>query len=272
MASRAINSISIILPAYKQEKTIAEDIKQIDAALASLAIPYELIVVIDGVEDNTYAEAKKLKNPHLKLLVIPNNVGKGYAVRYGMLQGKHDVIGFIDAGMDLDSGGIGLLLEYMSLYDADIIIGSKLHPDSIVTYPLQRRILSKGYRTLTRTLFGFAVRDTQVGLKLFRRDVVMEVFPRLVVKRFAFDVEVLAVAYALGYKKIYEAPIKLTFNWGSSIKTITSNSFWKVIYSMLWDTFAVFYRLRILRFYDTPHVSDTNTRKTLKKHTSKRKR
>lgn len=264
MASREIRSISIIIPAYKQEKTIVEDIKQLDDFLSGLSIPYELIVVIDGMEDATYSRAKKLRRKNVRFFVIPTNVGKGYAVRYGMLQGKNDVIGFIDAGMDLDVSGIGLLLDYMALLDADIVIGSKLHPDSVVSYPLQRKILSWGYRTMTRLLFGFAIRDTQVGLKLFRREVVSDVFPRLVVKRFAFDVEVLAVSYARGYKKIYEAPVKLTFNWGSTIANITSNSFWKVIFLMLWDTWAVFYRLKMLRFYETPIVKKRQVRRSRK--------
>jgi len=255
MESREIKSISIILPAYKQEKTIADDIKQLDDFLSSLSIPYELIVVIDGMEDATYSRARRLRRKHVRLVLIPKNVGKGYAVRYGMLQGKGDVIGFIDAGMDLDVRGIGLLLEYMELLDADIVIGSKLHPDSVVSYPLQRKIFSWGYRVLTRIFFGFTVRDTQVGLKLFRRKVVLDVFPRLVVKQFAFDVEVLAVAYTRGYNKIYEAPVRLTFNWGSTIANITSNGFWKVIFLMLSDTFAIFYRLKFLKFYETPQSS-----------------
>lgn len=252
MLRRKVKSISVVLPAYRQEKTIVEDIERLRKFLSELTIPYELIVVVDGLEDNTYKNAKKLKNKNTRIFCYKNNRGKGYAVQYGMLKARGDVIGFIDAGMDLDVTGISMLLNYMLLEDADIVIGSKLHPDSVVKYPLQRRILSWGYRMLTQILFGFDVRDTQVGLKLFRKKVVKEVFPLLVVKRFAFDVEILAVSYARGYKKIYEAPVRLTFNWGSSIANFTSGSFWKVIFSMLWDTAAVFYRLKILRFYNNP--------------------
>lgn len=250
MLRREIKSISIILPAYKQEKTIVEDVKRLEKFLSGLPMPYELIVVVDGLEDKTYENARILKNKNIKIFSYEKNRGKGYAVRHGMLKAKGDAIGFIDAGMDLKTSGIGMLLDYMLLHDADIVIGSKLHPDSVVEYPMQRKILSWGYRTLTRILFGFGVRDTQVGLKLFRKKVVKEVFPLLVVKRFAFDVEILAVSYARGYKKIYEAPVRLTFNWGSSIANFTSGSFWKVIFSMLWDTAAVFYRLKMLHFYD----------------------
>jgi glycosyltransferase involved in cell wall biosynthesis len=250
MLKKRINSISIILPAYKQEKTIVEDIERLKRFLSGLAIPYELIVVVDGLVDDTYKNAKVLKNKTIKVFCYEDNLGKGHAVQYGMLKAKGDVIGFIDAGMDLEVSAIGMLLDYMLLHDADIIIGSKLHPDSVVKYPMQRKILSWGYRNLTQLMFGFDVKDTQVGLKLFRKKVVKEVFPLLLVKRFAFDVEILAVSYARGYKKIYEAPVKLTFNWGSSIANFTSGSFWKVIFSMLWDTAAVYYRLKILRYYD----------------------
>jgi glycosyltransferase involved in cell wall biosynthesis len=217
MLKKKVNSISIILPAYKQEKTIVEDIERLKKFLSELAIPYELIIVVDGLVDNTYENAKVLKNKNVRIFRYENNLGKGHAVRYGMLKARGDVIGFIDAGMDLEVSAIGMLLDYMLLHDADIIIGSKLHPDSVVKYPMQRKILSWGYRTLTQALFGFDVKDTQVGLKLFRKKVVKEVFPLLLVKRFAFDVEILAISYARGYKKIYEAPVRLTFNWGSSI-------------------------------------------------------
>src|SRR5258708_28877698 len=149
--------------------------------------------------------------------------------------------------MDLDPTEISIMLDIMDWNNADIVIGSKLHPDSKVNYPIGRKILSWGYRTLTHILFGFKVRDTQVGLKIFKKRVAKEVFSKIIVKRFAFDIEVLAVAYKLGYTKIYEAPIKLDFNKASSI---TSSNFWKNIFWMLWDTVAVFYRLKILNYYE----------------------
>src|SRR3990167_10673475 len=140
-----------------------------------------------------------------------------------------------------------MLMEHFEWYNADVIVGSKLHPVSRVNYPFSRKLLSWGYRTLTHILFGFKVRDTQVGLKFFKKKVAKDVFSKIIVKKFAFDIEVLAVSYKLGYTKIYEAPTKLNFKGASSI---TSSNFWNVIFSMLWDTAAVFYRLKILKFYD----------------------
>jgi glycosyltransferase involved in cell wall biosynthesis len=251
-----IKLLSLIVPAYKQEKTIVKDITNLDKVLFSLPFKYEIIVVVDGFLDKTYDALRNLASEitNLKVLFYEKNHGKGYAVRYGMSKATGDVIGFIDAGMDIEANGIGILLDYMLLHDADIVIGSKLHPDSVVKYPTQRKILSWGYRAITQTLFGFGVRDTQVGLKLFKKKVAKEVFPLLAVKKFAFDVEILAVSYARGYRKIYEAPVKLTYDWGSSIANFTSGSFWNVIFSMLWDTAAVFYRLKILHYYDKKNV------------------
>lgn len=244
---QGIRRLSLIVPAYKQEKTIIKDIENLSEVLSSLSIDYEIIVVVDGFFDKTYDILKKSGAKNLKLLGYEKNIGKGFAIKYGVEKAKGDIIGFIDAGMDLDPSEISIMLNMMDWNQADIIIGSKLHPESKVNYPTVRKILSWGYRTLTHLLFGFNVRDTQVGLKFFKKKVAKNVFSKIIVKKFAFDIEVLAVAYKLGYTKIYEAPVKLNFTGAS---TITSKSFWNIIFWMLYDTVAVFYRLKILHYYD----------------------
>lgn len=233
------------MPSYRQEKTIIRDIKNIKKALDDLKIKYEILIIVDGLVDKTYEKASKLKGRHIKILGYQKNQGKGHAVRFGMMHAKGDVIGFIDAGMDIHPAGFKMLLSHMEWYNADVIVGSKLHPVSKVNYPLNRTIISWGYRLLTKTLFGFKIRDTQVGLKFFKKKVIKDVLPRLLVKNYAFDIELLAVSYALGYKRIFEAPVKIKFGNNS----IISKSVLRVIFLMLWDTIAVFYRLKILRYY-----------------------
>ena len=147
--------------------------------------------------------------------------------------------------MDLDPSGIAILLDFMKLHDADIVVGSKTHPDSVVNYPLYRKLITLCTRIVTQTLFGFKVLDTQVGLKLFKRKVAMDVFPRLLVKKFAFDIEMLAVANTLGYTKIYEAPVKLNFEAGS----ISYSGLIAILLKSFWDTLGIFYRIRILKYY-----------------------
>lgn len=250
-ARNDINFLSLVIPAYNQEKTILKDIKNLDCALSALPYKYEIIVVVDGFTDKTFDNCQKINKEHIKVLGYRNNQGKGHAVKYGMLKAKGDIIGFIDSGMDISPTGISILLDTMIWQDADIIVGSKLHPESKkINYPLFRKILSWGYRTLTHTFFDFNIKDTQVGLKFFRKELVKKVFPKLLVKTFAFDIEILAVASSMGYKKIYEGPIELNFKSGSTIGSILSLDFWKIIFFMLWDTAAVFYRLKVLNYYE----------------------
>jgi glycosyltransferase involved in cell wall biosynthesis len=241
------NFLSIVVPAFKQWRTIKKDLSRIDDALKRVRYDYEIICVVDGRIDKTFENAKKYKSSKLKVVGYQNNHGKGYAIRYGMVRAKGNIIAFIDAGMDLDPNGLSMLLEHFEWYEADIIIGSKRHPVSKVQYPWQRKILSIGYQLLIRILFGLQIRDSQVGMKFFRREVLENVLPRILVKHYAFDIEILAVAHRLGYNRIFEAPVNLDWTEGNSILI---KSLWYSIYRMLIDTAAIFYRLKILRYYD----------------------
>lgn len=255
MASQPI--LSVIVPAYKQQSTIAKDLIRINKILNQLRYPSELICVVDGIVDNTYAKAVEVSKKNRKIITVgyANNKGKGYAVRYGMAKSRGKIIAFIDAGMDIDPNGLSMLLEHFEWYKADIIVGSKRHPVSKVIYPWQRRILSIGYQLITWGLFGLQVKDTQVGIKLFRRQVLEKVLPRLLVRKFAFDIEILAVANYLGFNNIYEAPVRVKLDFGKQ-SILTDKNFLKTVSAMLYDTLAVFYRLRILNYY-----SDHNKRK-----------
>jgi len=239
--------LSVIVPAYKQEKTIKKDLENIDATLKeglSGEYDYEVICVVDGILDATDREAGKVKSSKVKVFSYENNMGKGYAVRFGMNHASGDLISFLDAGMDISPKGIMMLMAHMDWYNADIIVGSKRHPVSQVNYPLLRLIFSIGYHFGVRVLFGLPLTDTQSGIKIFRRVVVEKILPRLLVKRYAMDIEMLAVARYLGFKRIFEGPIEVHFDKAAS------HINWTTILRMFWDTLAVFYRLYILRYYD----------------------
>src|SRR3989344_2740618 len=118
-------SLSLVIPSYKQDKTIVKDVKEIEKVLQKLNLDYELIVVVDGNIDRTYDLLKKLNNKKIKLLTYSENQGKGYAVRKGMLGTKGKIVGFIDAGGDIDLSVIPNALNYMTFKNADILIGSK---------------------------------------------------------------------------------------------------------------------------------------------------
>lgn len=174
-------------------------------------------------------------------------MGKGYAIKYGIDRASGDLITFIDADMSIDPAQIDGFIRLMDEVDADIVIGSKRHPDSNVGYPVFRRLQSFIYQKIIAVLFHFNLRDTQTGLKLFRRDVLMRVIPRALVKAYAFDLELLVVAHHLGYTNIIEAPVDIRQQFST---TTNLRAAWNV----LMDTFAIFYRLRVLNFYDRDHI------------------
>lgn len=247
MLKRNIKLLSVIVPAYKQEKTLRKDLENINKTLEEGLgnnIDYEIICVIDGELDNSKSEAEKVSSPKIKIYSYKENRGKGYAVRYGMKQASGDLISFLDAGMDISPKGIMMLMAHIDWYNADIIVGSKRHPVSRVNYPFFRKILSIGYHLGVKLLFDLPLSDTQSGIKIFRREVVDKILPRLLVKRYAMDIEMLAVAKHFGFDRIFEGPIEVNFNKS------TSRIDWLTSFKMAWDTAAVFYRLKILHYYD----------------------
>ena len=239
--------LSVIVPIYQQEKTIADDLTTIDHTLSQIRYNYEIIAIVDGTNsDKSFSIIKKLKIPKLKVFGLKQNHGKGYAVRFGMTKTIGDYIAFIDAGMEIDPNGISMILEHMEWYNADIIVASKRHPASQVKYPLDRKIISFLAQNFAKIFLGIKVKDTQAGLKIFKRRVLEKVLPRLLVKNFAFDLEILSVANRLGFNRIYEAPVKLNYKFDS----LTHASGLKTIYRCFIAALAVFYRLRLLRYYD----------------------
>lgn len=241
--------LSLIIPVYKQEKTIVKNVRQITSVLDTIRYDYEIIVVIDGLVDDTYKKLKTAEFIKVTTLAYRKNQGKSYAIRLGMQKAKGDYVMFFDSGMEIDPNGISMLLEHMEWYDADIIVGSKRHLASQVHYSWSRKIMSYGYYFLVKLLFGIKIHDTQAGIKIFKKKVLEKVLPRLLEKKFAGDLEILIVSDSLGFTRIYEAPIKLAYNLGS----FTSAATLKSIIGILIDTLAIFYRKNILRYYQKPH-------------------
>ena len=235
--------LSVIVPAYREGRHIQANLGKLLRELDALGRTYEVIVVSDGNTDETAREAELVVSPHIKVIEYNRNMGKGYALRCGVAHSSGELVTFIDADMELDPRYIKGFIAVMENFDCDAVVGSKRHPMSKVQYPPTRRFQSLIYQLLLRLLFQIKVRDTQTGLKLFRRQVLEEVVPLLAIKRFAFDLELLVVARQRGYRKVMEAPVDLDYKFESTADL-------KATWSVLWDTAAIFYRLRILRFYN----------------------
>ncbi len=242
--------VSIIIPAYREESTIQKDIRNVCATMDQTRWDYEVAVVVDGSADSTFEKASELAGEKVRVFGYEENRGKGYAVRFGMARARGDWIAFVDAGMEINPNGISMLLEHMTWYDADVVVGSKRHPASKTNLSWLRKVYSEGYYWIVKTLFGLRVRDTQVGLKVYRREVLERVLPRMVVKAYAFDIELLAVARHLGFKRICEAPVEMDMRFSQNKLDGLFLFFNPNIRGMLLDTVAIFYRLFVLRYYD----------------------
>lgn len=243
--------LSIIMPAFNEEKQIRQSLDLVQKALEDFEDGYEIIVVSDGSTDNTSKEAKNNSCSHVRVYHYPKNQGKGYALKYGSARSTGEYVAFIDADMELHPKSIVYFIDLLEQNSFDIIVGSKRHPESVVDYPPLRRFYSWTYQQLNRILFNVNVRDTQVGLKMFRREVLENVLPCVLVKAYAFDLELLVVAQHLGFNRIDEAPVELSYGFDSSID-------FKGVWRMLVDTLAIFYRLRILKYYTQQYQNHKN--------------
>jgi glycosyltransferase involved in cell wall biosynthesis len=239
--------LSVIVPAYREGKRIHGNLIRLLDELNKLDATYEVVVVSDGNTDATVREARRVRSPRVRVFHYPMNVGKGFALSLGVAQSVGELVTFIDADMELDPANIAVFIDLMGSSNCDAVIGSKRHKQSKVHYPRFRRFQSWAYQVLIRLLFNLNVRDTQTGLKLFRRQVLLDSLPLLAIKQFAFDLELLVVARHLGYRNICEAPISLDFQFESTVNLGSAGR-------VLWDTAAIFYRLRILRYYERRRI------------------
>lgn len=237
--------LSIVIPAYNEEKRIAGTLMETSATMDSFSITHEIIVVNDGSSDRTFEEASKVaeKLKNVKVVHYTQNGGKGNAIKFGCKFVTGDFVTFLDADLELHPKLLTGFFDQMDAKNADIVVGSKRHPLSKVNYPRHRKILSWFYHLLIKGMFNLPVNDTQLGLKLFKREVIESVIPKILVKRFAYDVEILVNAKHMGYK-IVEAPIELIF------KRKLGRVKLKDIATISLDTAAIFYRMYILRYYD----------------------
>jgi hypothetical protein len=237
--------LTIIIPFFNPGPRFGPHLADVVGVLESTGRTFEVIAVSDGCTDGSQMELVVLGLSKVRLIALPSNRGKGAALRFGMAEARGTYVGFIDADGDIPARMIPALVALTDGDRPDMVLGSKHHPDSEVVYPPLRRIYSMGYQLLVALLFRLPVRDTQTGLKLIRREAMAAVVPRMVEKRFAFDLELLVVARHLGYRRFVEAPVVIGHRFSSTVSP-------RAVRGMIQDTFAIFYRLRIRRAYDRP--------------------
>jgi glycosyltransferase involved in cell wall biosynthesis len=242
---RKASKLSVLMPAYNEGPRLRANILAVDRIFKAMGRPYEIIVVDDGSGDWTFEEAKTAAKGkrHITVKRLEVNQGKGWALKEAFRLSSGDWVVFLDSDLDIDPAQLEVFFRIQHESTADVVIGSKRHPDSKLNYPAKRRIVSAGYFFLVKLLFQMPLRDTQTGLKLFRREVLKAVFPKVLVKRYAFDLELLVLAHHLGFE-IAESPVIVEYRGKFGHIGL------KAVFNIWWDTMAVFYRLRIKRYYD----------------------
>lgn len=246
--------LSVVMPVYNLAGCIAGNLRETAGLFERHGVRAELIPVDDGSTDGTAAVLRELaaefapsgdpdrQTVCVRPVLLERNGGKGAALRAGFDASTGAYVMLLDGDLDIHPKQTPWFFDQMARKRADIVVGSKRHRRSQVQYPWHRRLVSWVYFSLVRVFVGLPITDTQTGMKLFRREILGEALGRMLVKTYAFDLELLAIAHQRG-AKVAEAPVVIRF--GQKFGCLTA----RTVRMMALDSLAVFYRLRILKYY-----------------------
>lgn len=212
--------ISIVIPAYNEEKRIKESLSEVFDFMSNSGMQYEIIVVDDGSSDGTsrIVESMAGDEPRMRFMRYEKNRGKGHALRTGALVAKGDFVLVMDTDLSTPLEELWKLMPFLDEGDYDIAIGSRALAlsDIIRKQPWWRQGMGKMFNKIVKTLVIGDFSDTQCGFKLFAGNVARTLFGEAKIDRFAYDVEILARAKKKGYR-IREVPIRWINSPGSKV-------------------------------------------------------
>ncbi|MDO8681997.1 MAG: glycosyltransferase [Armatimonadota bacterium] len=215
-------ALSVVTPAYNEETRIGDSIRAIAAYLSQNTPAYEIIVVNDGSSDSTLEILQKLHGEiaRLTILTYSQNMGKGYAVRQGMLAAKGDWVLMTDADLAAPIEELPKLEEALR-NGADLAVGSRATVGSVreIHQPFYRELGGQILNLAIQAIAVWGIRDTQCGFKLFTRECAQAVFPKCFLNDFSFDVEVIYLARKLGFK-VKEVGVRWYHREGSKVHPI----------------------------------------------------
>lgn len=244
--------LSVVMPVYNLVDKVASNVRKTAELFAENGIRAEILPVDDGSSDGTAGAlgvlaAEKFGDVVVKPVICPVNGGKGAALRAGFEASTGELVMLLDGDLDILPEQTPWFFDAMASKNADVVVGSKRHKNSRVQYPWHRRLVSWVYFTIVRIFIGLPITDTQTGMKLFKRKVLGEALSRMLVKAYAFDLELLSIAHQRG-AKIVEAPVIIRF--GNKFGALSANT----VKVMALDSLAVFYRLKVLKYYAKAEV------------------
>ena len=209
-------SVSIIIPAYNEEKRLPATLEKIRGYLGAAPWEFaEIVVVDDGSRDATREVAEKAG---ARVLANPVNRGKGYSVRHGMLEAKAEWALLTDADLSAPIEELEKLWSVAAKSEAPVAVGSRALDRCLigVRQPALRDFSGRFFNLVMRLLTGLPFHDTQCGFKLFEARAAREIFSRQRLDGFGFDVEVLYIARLLGFECI-EVPVRWNDVAGSKV-------------------------------------------------------
>ena len=201
--------LSIIVPAYNEQERLAATLAKIVSYIDAASLDAEIIVVDDGSKDRTVDLAEKaLSGRRGRVVRSGENRGKGYAVRRGVFEAKGRFVLLTDADLSTPIEEHAKLAGQIRDRDLDVAIGSRALPDSDVQVRQSwlRQTMGRSFNLLIRAMTGLSFRDTQCGFKLMDRERVRPLFEKMVVDRFAFDVELLFLCQRFGLS-VVDVPV-----------------------------------------------------------------
>ena len=214
--------VSLVIPAYNEAGRIGSTLAQVCAYLDTQAYAWEVIVVTDGGSRDAGDEARQAAAGRDNVRVLENDVnrGKGFSVRRGFAEARGEYLVFIDADLSLPIEGLAPMLARFEA-GADVVIASREVPGAQVVGapPRLRGVMSRAFNGVVQFVALPGLADTQCGFKGFRTHAARRIFGAATIDRFGFDVEVLYLARAFGYR-IDELPVVCTYHGGSSVNRV----------------------------------------------------
>ncbi len=220
--------LSIVIPAYNEAVRLGKSLRTAIAYLNENLPGSELIVVDDGSTDNTAAMAREAladsQTVHTSLITYKSNLGKGRAVRLGLLASRGDVALFSDADLSTPFTEAPKLVDPIRRGDCDVAFGSRALDRSLndMHQPWRREQGGRIFNLIVRLATGLPFWDTQCGFKAFRMSVCRPIIEGATIDRFGFDVELLYLAHNAGLR-VKEIPVRWNHFEGSKVNVLSDS-------------------------------------------------
>ncbi len=250
---RETADIAMVVPFFNPgEVPLLDTVRRLAATLDRLGGPYRIVAVSDGSDDGSDVALAAQAIPHVEVITLDDNRGKGAALRAGLAHTSGAYVGYIDADGDIPPEQVAEMLHIAVVSGADAVVASKVHPRSELNLTRHRSVMSAVFRGAVRLLFRLDVRDTQTGLKLYRGDAIREVGPLLREDGFAIDVEILVAVRHGRRPSIIEAPVQIVASHSTTVS-------WRRATATGAGLFRIFWRNHVALLYEPAGVPAPST-------------